>query len=199
MKALRILSILAVVACLVLVTAGSALAQGDVGKAPLPGRLFTIRGLVTAQSRAGFEVRARLGTVIVAVNDQTRYRLAGQGEVKAAELKIGDQVTVAGRVEGTVYTARGVQIAARRPIVRYAIGQVSAYQSGSSVTVKPLAGEPVTFTINAKTNIRYAKGGTQVNIGDRVAVVGGQAPGKSEVIARLIVVIPAGAAATKQP
>ena len=199
MKTLRTLAILVIVAGLVLTTAGSALAQGDTPQVPLPGRPFTIRGLVTAQGAAGFDVRARSGTVIVAVNDQTRFRLTGQGEVKRAELRIGDQVDVVGRVEGTIYTARLVQVAARRPIIRYAIGQVSAYQSGSSITVKPVSGEPATFAINANTHIRYLKGVTQVSVGDRVAVVGGQAPGKTAVVARIIVVIPAASPSKKQP
>jgi hypothetical protein len=194
MRITRTLVMLALVTVMAVTTAATALAQ-----APAPAadpaattgaanaQPHKVRGLVTAMSERGFRVKSLKGDIeTVVVTDNTRFRLPGHKDITFTDLKIGDKVMVLGHKSADdVFTARLVNIEPRRPQVREAAGTVTA-ASSTSLTLDTLRGEKVTFVINDKT--RIVPKDTVIKVGDKVAVVGAQAWGEKEIVAKVITV-----------
>jgi hypothetical protein len=199
MRITRTFAILALVTVLAAVTAATAFAQSPVPPtgpaAAANAQPHQVHGLVTAVSERGFRVKSPQGDVVgVAVTAATRFRLPGHKDVTFADLKVGDRVLVLGRKNaGGVFTAGLVNIQPRRPRVHAAAGAVTA-TSATSLTLKSLRGEDVTFVVNDKT--RIVPKDTVIKVGDRLAVVGAQAWGEKEIVARVITVKKAPAAKT---
>ena len=120
------------------------------------------------------------------VNDNTRFRLPGQKDVTFADLKVGDKVMVlGGKAAADVFTARLVNIEPRRPRIHAAAGTVTAV-SATSLSITNLRGDPVTFVINDKT--RIVPKDAMIKVGDKVAVVGAQAWGEKEIVAKVVTI-----------
>lgn len=194
MRTLHIAFTLLLIMVLLLTTVGVALAAPPMPTPGHQGKSHSIHGTVLSKAENSFIVQTKNGRQVTAnVNGQTRFYLPGKRDATFADLQIGDRVMVNGWLEGSTFTARLVVIAPRRPIIRHALGTVTAYDAGKSITVQPARGNPVTFTINERTRIVYPKGISEIKIGDRVVVVGEQAwPwGETPIVARVIIVIKA--------
>ncbi len=191
MRITRTLVMLALGTIMAVTTAATAFAQAPAPPADqvaaVDARPHKVRGLVTAMSERGFRVKNLRGDVeAVLVNDNTRFRLPSHKDITFADLKIGDKVMVLGhRTVDDVFTARLVNIEPRRPRVHGAAGTVTA-SSATSLTLKNLRGEEVTFVVNDKT--RIVPKDTVIKVGDKVAVVGAQAWGEKEIVAKVVAI-----------
>jgi hypothetical protein len=194
---MRITRALAILVLATIMAAGTAAVAFAQAPAPLTGPAaaakatpYKARGEVTFISERGFRVKNLLGeTETVVVDAKTRFRLPGRNDITFADLKIGDRVMVLGRTSAKsaneVYTARLVNIEPRRPRVHQAAGTVTA-SSAASLTIKNLRGQDVTFVINDKT--RVVPKNAVIMVGDKVAVVGAQARGENDIVAKVITV-----------
>ena len=191
MRITRALAMLALATIMAVTTAATSFAQAPAPAAAPPAaaeaRPHKARGQVTVMSERGFQVKNARGDVeAVVINDNTRFRLPGHKDTTFADLKIGDRVMVLGcKSAAEVFTARLVNIEPRRPRVHQAAGTVLA-ASPTSLTLTNLRGQEVTFVINDKT--RFVPKGAVIKVGDKVAVVGAQAWGEKEIVAKVIAI-----------
>jgi hypothetical protein len=191
MRITRALAILALATIMAVSTAAVTFAQAPAPPAgpavPAQATPHKARGQVSAISEHGFRVTNLQGEIeTVLVTDNTRFRLPGRNNLTIADLKLGDKVMVLGRISADkVFTARLVNIEPRRPRVHQAAGTVTA-SSAISLTIKNLRGQDVTFIINDKT--RTVPKDAMINVGDKVAVVGAQAWGEQDIVAKVITV-----------
>jgi hypothetical protein len=191
MRITRALAMLALATIMVLTTVATSFAQAPAPPAgpatAAEARPHKFRGQVTVMSERGFRVENARGDVeAVRVNEDTRFRLPGRKDITFADLKIGDKVMVLGRKSAdNVFTARLVNIEPRRPRVHQAAGTVTA-SSATSLTLNNPRGQAVTFVINDKT--RIVPKDTVITVGDKVAVVGTQAWGETEIVAKIVTV-----------
>jgi hypothetical protein len=187
MRISRALTMLALATILAITSYAQAPAPPAGAAATAEARPHTVRGQVTVISEHGFRVKNPRGEVeAVLVNDNTRFRLPGRKDITFADLKVGDKVIVLGREPaGGAFSARLVNIEPRRPQVHQAAGTVTA-SSATSLTLKNLRGLEVTFVINAKT--RIVPKDSVIRVGDKVAVVGAQAWGEKDIVAKVITV-----------
>ena len=191
MRITRALAMLALATMMAVTTAATAFAQAPAPSADpaatAEARPHKVRGLVTAMSERGFRMKNLHGEIeAVLVNDNTRFRLPGHKDITFADLKKSDKVMVLGRKSANdVFTARLVNIEPRRPRVHEAAGTVTA-TSATSLTLKNLRGEVVTFVINDKT--RIVPKDAVIKMGDKVAVVGAQAWGEKQIVAKVVAI-----------
>lgn len=186
-RIVKVTAVLALTVMVLLVTSMAAFAQGPTQLDAAIARPGGVHGVVVAKAVRGFEVRTGSGDLRrVAVDDNTKFRLAGHQNVTYKDLEIGDRVTVVGRAEKDApLRARLVNIEPRRPKIHRILGTVTE-ASEESITVKNLKGESVTILVNDKT--RIVPKDAEIEKGDKVLVLATQARGSEDIVARLIAV-----------
>lgn len=187
MRFLRGMMAVGLAAVLMLTTTVAVFAQTADPEENLAARPRMVRGVVVSKEARSFEIKKPDGsTLIIAVNAQTKFRLPGTSDAGFKDLRKGDRVTVLGRaVQGGEPVARLVNIEPRRPKVVRLAGTVT-HADNNRLTIDTLKGDSVTLTLNDKT--RFIPADAKPKKGDKVAVVGAQAWGEEEIVARLVAV-----------
>jgi preprotein translocase subunit YajC len=152
---------------------------------------LSLRGRVIEVGASTLTVHVGENQVTIEVTEQTKVRVPGKPQAALSDVRMGDWVFVVGRPTGlSRIEARAIVVLPAVPVERFAVrGEVISVE-GTTLSVRDARHE---HTIRTDSQTQFRIGGVEnpsiedVNVGDRVAILGKPAEGGA-ILARRVVV-----------
>ena len=164
------------------------------------GKFLNYQGMVSAIDTGNISLTLKDGsTITIALTENTQIQSPGHKDT-AASIEAGMRVSVqATRDEDKGLLARRIAIIPGKPALSHAVGWVTEYTPGVSITIQAHDDNLYTFLLTADTKILPAERADELTLGSRVTIIAPRDPSSLESTAKGIVVHPSGSGEGSQP
>ena len=156
------------------------------------GKHEHFKGIVTAVDSASLTLTLRDGSsVTIGLTSATQMKFPGPKEPASTGIEKGMTVNVqAIRDQSNNLVALRVMVIPGKPSKIHRVGTVTAYTSGSSITIAAKDGNTYTFTLSGDTKILPAERAGQLAVGSFVTIIAPRDVAGGAAVAKGIVVHP---------
>jgi len=160
----------------------------------LKGKPEHFKGTIQSADVGSINLDVAGTSVTINLVPETRIHFAGNADATA--LQQGMTVMVKARRDETGnLVASSVQVIPGKPTRVHRVGIVTAYTPGTSITIQAHDGNLYTFELDPNHKILPTERADQLAVGSLVTIIAPRQPGSTTLVARGIVVHPAGSGA----
>ena len=154
------------------------------------GERQSFEGIIKSIASPIIVVTTKKGDETFQVGSATVYKVPGVTNATLSNFAVGNKVSVSTAAvtvnNVSQQMAQRMTLIPARPVKTSRIGTVTAYTSGSSITIQDKKGNNYTFIITGDTKLNLNKGVSGITIGDRVKINAQRDPSVTQFTAKTI-------------